>query len=72
MLAFSIHKNIMYAILTNSSCQYFVEAVLNFTVAYLLMNHVMRKPVYALCKQQKRRSACASQSDQRLCCLLPG
>ena len=34
----------------------------------LLMSHAMRKPVYALCEQQKRRSACASaQSDQRLC-----
>ena len=31
----------------------------------------MRKPVYALCKQQRRRSACASaQSDQCLCCSL--
>ena len=31
------------------------------------MSHVMRKPVYAMCEQQKRRSACASmQSDQRL------
>ena len=27
---------------------------------------------YAICEQQRRRSACASpQSDQRLCCLLP-
>ena len=33
----------------------------------------MRKPVYAICEQQRRRSACAStQSDQRLCCSLPG
>ena len=32
----------------------------------------MRKPVYAICKQQRRRSACAStQSDQHLCCSLP-
>ena len=31
------------------------------------------KSVFALCKQQRRRSACASaQSDQRLCCSLPG
>ena len=31
----------------------------------------MRKPVFALCKQQRHRSACASaQSDQHLCCLL--
>ena len=31
------------------------------------MSHVMRKPVYAICEQQRRKSACASvQSDQRL------
>ena len=31
----------------------------------------MRKPVYVLCEQQRRRSACASaQFDQRLCCSL--
>ena len=36
------------------------------------MSHIMRKPVYAICKQQMLRSACASmQSDQCLCCLLP-
>ena len=35
------------------------------------MSHVMRKPVYAMCEQQRRRSACASaQSDQRLYCSL--
>ena len=32
----------------------------------------MRKPVYAICEQQRHRSACTSaQSDQHLCCLLP-
>ena len=32
------------------------------------LSHIMRRSVYAICKQQKRRSACASaQSDQRLC-----
>ena len=32
----------------------------------------MRKPVYAICEQQRRRSACASaQSIQCLCCSLP-
>ena len=32
------------------------------------LSHVMRKPVYAICEQQRRRSDCASaQSDQRLC-----
>ena len=37
------------------------------------MSHVMRKPGYAICEQQRRISACEStQSDQRLCCSLPG
>ena len=32
------------------------------------MSQFMRKPVLAICKQQSRRSACASaQSDQHLC-----
>ena len=32
----------------------------------------MRKPVFAICEQQRRRSACASaQSDQHLCYSLP-
>ena len=32
------------------------------------LSHVMRKPVFVMCKQQSRRSACASaQSAQRLC-----
>ena len=35
------------------------------------LSRVIRKPVYALCEQQRCRSACAStQSDQRLCCSL--
>ena len=39
----------------------------------LYLSHVMRKPVYVIYEQQRRRSACASaQSDQRLCCSLPG
>ena len=34
---------------------------------------VMRKPVYALCEQQRRKSVCASaQTYQHLCFLLPG
>ena len=33
--------------------------------------HNVRKLSYAICEQQRRRSACASaQSDQRLCCSL--
>ena len=40
-------------------------------IYYSDLSH-MRKPVYAICEQQMRRSACASaQSDQRLCCSLP-
>ena len=36
------------------------------------MSHVMRKPTFAICEQQRRRSACASaQSDQLFCCSLP-
>ena len=36
------------------------------------MSHIMRKPAYDICKQQRPRSACASaQSDQHLCCSLP-
>ena len=32
------------------------------------MSHVIRKPVYAICEQQRRRSAWASaQSDQHFC-----
>ena len=32
----------------------------------------MRKPVFAICEQQRRRSDCAfAQSDQHLCYLLP-
>ena len=38
-----------------------------FLRSHYYTSHVMRKPVYAKCKQQRRRSACAStQSDQRL------
>ena len=36
------------------------------------LSHVMRKPVFAICEQQRRSSAWAStQSDQRLYCSLP-
>ena len=37
------------------------------------LSHVMRNPVFAICEQQRRKSACASaQSDLCLCSLLPG
>ena len=41
------------------------------------MTHFMTKPAFAICKQQRRRSACTSaQSNQRLCvrcldCIIP-
>ena len=39
---------------------------------HVYMILIKRKPVIALCEQQRRRSACASaQSDQHLCCSLP-
>ena len=42
------------------------------TVQKLRMCHVMRKPVYFICKQQRRRPACAAaQSDQCLYCSMP-
>ena len=45
---------------------------LSHDMAQKYMSHVMRKPVYAICEQQRRRSACASpQSDQHPCCSLP-
>ena len=47
------------------SCCWLSFSLLTKTI---LMSHVMRKPVYVICEQQRRRSACASaQSDQRLC-----
>ena len=37
------------------------------------LSQVKRKPVFAICEQQRHRSACTSaQSDQHLCCSLPG
>ena len=36
------------------------------------LSNAIRKPVYAICEQQRRSSACMSmQSDQRLCYSLP-
>ena len=43
----------------------------NILYAYIMwfkISRIMRKPVFAVCEQQRRRSACASvQSDQHLC-----
>ena len=50
---------------------FLVDLSLQFSGYHL--SHVVRKPVYAICEQQRHRSACAlSQSDQRLYCSLPG
>ena len=47
--------------------------MLGFDTNFLHMSHVMRKHVFAICEQQRCRSACASaQSDQCICCMLPG
>ena len=43
-----------------------------FSLVRPYVSHVIRKSVYAICDQQRRRLACASaQSDQHLCCSLP-
>ena len=40
---------------------------------YIYIYKPCHKKTFAICKQQRRRSACASvQSDQHLCCSLPG
>ena len=44
---------------------------INISIQYF--SSVMRNPAFAICEQQRRRSACAfAQSDQRLCSSLPG
>ena len=55
------------------SCSGSIFSTLPDKVSVLFyLRQVMRKPVYTICKQQWRTSACASvQSDQRLCCSLP-
>ena len=41
-------------------------------IVHVYMSHVVRKTVFAISRQQRRRSACASvQSDQSVCCSLP-
>ena len=45
----------------------YIKSVLGSSNNYQ-MSHVLRKPVFAICEQQRRRSACASaHSDQQLC-----
>ena len=40
-------------------------------LSFYYLSHIMRKPVFAVCQQQRCRSACAfRQSDQHLCYLL--
>ena len=55
----------------NVKCLFIIVSPLLKGPAYK-MSLVMRKPVYAICEQQRRSSACASaQSDQHLYCSLP-
>ena len=45
----------------------FYHAALTYVISKHEMSPVMRKPIYAICKQQKTRSACTSaQFDKRL------
>ena len=45
--------------------QIFLNAI--STMSEMTLSHIMRKPVYAICEQQRCRSACASaRSDQHL------
>ena len=47
----------------------YMQSKLNWSRVFQLN---LRKPVLAICEQQRRRSACVSaQSDQPLCCSLP-
>ena len=64
-----------------SDTEYFLKCCLPFNLIQVLnyasndtyMGHVMRIPVFAICEQQRRRSAWASaQSDQHLFYSLPG
>ena len=38
----------------------FMENIRKLVFNYHQMSHAMRKPVYAICEQQRRRLACAS------------
>ena len=43
------------------------------SICFILWATSWENLFYAICEQQRRRSACASaQSDQRICCSLPG
>ena len=51
----------------------FAQAIKRLCCDMRHMSHITRKPVYAICQQQRSRSACAfAQSDQHLCCSLSG
>ena len=46
---------------------HFVKADIDTEFGCVILSHVMRKPVYDICKKQRCRSACVSaQSDQHL------
>ena len=73
-------ENLVNIISQNMHAQFFFIGFLNTitletntsTTLYCVnMSHIMRKPVFAVCEQQRHRSACASvQSDQGLYCSL--
>ena len=50
---------------------WFCHVVAQFVKPSFSLSHVMRKPVLAICEQQRCRSACSYvESDQHLCCSL--
>ena len=58
---------------THIECRYQIERKLcwNMAIVSTAVEPGHTKKSYAICEQQRRRSACASaQSDQHLCCLL--
>ena len=61
-----------YYILNDCCSNLILCTAISFMPVWHYLSHIIRKPVYAMCKQQRRRSTCASvQSDQHLCFSLP-
>ena len=76
-MGFTVFINLMTKILGQEkvvkkwpqNASVFLSSKIRISQDYL--SHIVRKPVYAICEQQRRRSACAAaQSDQHLCCSL--
>ena len=68
----STHRSLCKRSLTSNLASIDTPKTLQkYQLTTVQLRHVMRKPVFAICEQQRRRSACASaQSDQHLCCSL--